>query len=187
MTSSPQSKFEITPRRLLFIGEDRAMVFHWSKGLSEESYLFENSVDGQELFQRYLTETPKYPTYILTDFAEEEFRQDTIPHVFGSDRTAVIERKLARLFRDAYYSYTQVQGREESGRRDDRVLFSSITRPQLIRPWIASLEENKVPLVSVSSVGLFTEELIQFINNADEQALNRQHSEFEWIASILHR
>ena len=94
-------------------------MYHWYNGRIASSYLFDINDEGREYFERYLRQTPNSPIYIMVDVFEEEYRRETIPHVFGPDRQALLSRKQDRLFRDTPYTYTQTQGREEEGRRDE--------------------------------------------------------------------
>lgn len=160
MISLPLSKFNFAKRRLLFLSAQKASVYHWQNGELGSSYLFDVNDEGRANFTRYLRETPNISMYIMVDLFEEEYRRDTIPHVYGPDRAAILERKTARLFRDTSYQFTRVQGREESGRRDDRIFLSAITNPGLVDPWVALLDNHKVPLVGIHSLPLFTESLI---------------------------
>lgn len=119
--------------------------------------MFGTDESGRRNFARYLQQTPDYPIYVLVDIMEEEFRTDTIPHVFGSDRKALIKRRQSRLFKETVYFHTQIQGREEQGRRDSKVLFMALSNQEIIRPWLEILEQHKVPLAGMSSLPLVTE------------------------------
>lgn len=156
MTSLLKSKFDTAYRRALFLSADKLAVYHWENGKLGNSYLFDVSADGQKYFDRYLKETGRMVTYLLVDFVEEEYRQDTIPHVFGADRDAVILRKKSRLFRDTPYFYATIQDRETEGRKDDVVLFMGLTNPDLLAPWLKLLLENKTPLAGIYSVPQLT-------------------------------
>ena len=103
MTSSLKSRFDFGKRRALFVSAHKAAVYHWHKGDLTSSYLFDANQEGKLFFERYLRETPNIPVYMLVDVFEEEFKRDTVPHVFGADREAIVERKKARLFRDTPY------------------------------------------------------------------------------------
>jgi hypothetical protein len=46
----------------------------------------------------------------------------------------VVARKLAQIFRNTPYRYAQLQGREAEGRRDDRVMYTAVTNPEVLRP-----------------------------------------------------
>ena len=171
MISSLLSKFEFTNRRVLYLSAHKAAIYHWVRGDLGSSYLFDGNEEGRNFFERYLNESQKSPIYILTDFFEEEYRQDTIPHVFGPDRKAILERKKGRLFRDTPYFYSRVIGREEEGRRDDRVLLTAITNPKLVTPWVKLIEDYKVPLAGIYSLPLFSESIIRHIEDPEDHML----------------
>ena len=154
MISSLKSKFSPSTRRALLVSSDKLAVYHWVNNNLGSSYLFDGSPEGFEYFGHYLDEVPNDPVYVLLDTAGEEYRLDTIPHVFGADRRAIIERKQDRMFRGTPYLYAEVQGREKAGRRDDNVMFSAVTNPDTIQPWLKILEEHKVPVAGVVSVPL---------------------------------
>lgn len=166
MTSLPKSRFDFGGRRALFLSAQKAAVYHWRKGDLGPSFLFDANTQGREYFVRYLRESPNQPMYILVDVFEEEFRVDTIPHVFGADREALIGRKKSRLFRDTPYFQSTVQGREAEGRRDDKVLMSAITNPDVLTPWLQLLDDNKVPVAGITSVPLFSTALLKLIPEA---------------------
>lgn len=171
MISLLKSKSDFFNRRALYISADKLSVYHWQNGSLGASYLFDLDDVGRNNFRRYLEETDNIPVLVLVDVIEEEFRQDTIPHVFGSDRQALIERKQTRLYRDAKYLYTQDQGREEEGRRDDKVLFMALTKDEVLKPWLALLDEYKVPLVGITSVSLLLQSYIKTLPDVSDHAL----------------
>lgn len=171
MTLLQRSISEFFKRRALLLGANRAAVYHWDKGDLGSSYLFDLNQDGLENFNRYLQETSNIPVSILVDLFEEEYRHEVIPHVFGADRASLIERKQARLFRDTPYLYAKVQGREETGRRDDRTLFSAITAPSIITPWVNLLDQHKVPLTGICSLPLFTASLLDSLPKKSKNML----------------
>ena len=171
MISLLKSKFDTGFRRTVFLSADKITVYHWEKGKLGNSYMFDVSGDGQKYFDRYLKETGRITTYFLVDLVEEEYRQDTIPHVFGSDRAAVINRKKSRLFRDTPYFHANVQGREEEGRRDDQVMFMALTNPDLLEPWINLLTINKVPLAGIYSVPQVTKLLLEHLPEPSDHML----------------
>lgn len=172
MTLLPKSIFD-TPRRAVYLSNDKLTVYHWKDGKLGSSYLFDDSEDGRRYFDRYLKESPKLTTYMLVDVVEEEFRQDKVPHVRGSDHKSVIERKKNRMFRDTPYFHAEVQGREEEGRKDDRVLFMALTNPDIIEPWIRLLDDNKVPLAGIYSLPQVTRIILKNLEKppSDHQLL----------------
>ena len=171
MISSLKSKFSSSTRRALLVSSDKLAVYHWVNNNLGSSYLFDGSPEGFEYFGHYLDEVPNDPVYVLLDTPAEEYRLDTIPHVFGADRKSIIERKQGRMFRGTPYLYAEVQGREKEGRRDDNIMFSAITNPDTIQPWLKILEEHKVPVASVVSVPLLLQDNADIIPDMSGNAL----------------
>jgi hypothetical protein len=171
MTSSLKSRFEFGGRRALFLSSQKAAIYHWRKGDLGSSFLFDANPQGREHFARYLAESPNHPLHVLVDIFEEEFRTETIPHVFGGDREAIVTRRKARLFRDTPYFQYSVQGREATGRRDDNVLMSAITNPVLLDPWMELLDDHKVPVAGITSAPLFSAALVPLLPDAADNVL----------------
>ncbi len=171
MISLLRSTFDILPKRLIFLGAEKVLVFQWLKGEITHSYIMDTNENGRIQFERYLSESEVDDTYVLIDVTEEEFRMETIPHVFGSDRTALLTRKKERLFRNTNYFYSEMQGRETEGRRDDIVLMSSMGESGLLRPWLELLEKYKFPVVAVSSVALFSKNILEYLPNRTDKTL----------------
>ncbi|MCS3904420.1 hypothetical protein J2T55_002456 [Methylohalomonas lacus] len=146
-------------------------MYHWNGGSLDGIYTFDTSEQGLSLFEEYLNENAADPVYLLTDVAEEEFRLDSIPHVMGGDRKALLNRKKAKLFRNIRYSYCEVQGRETEGRRDDRVVFSALTDDEFLRPWLRRLEARKVPVAGIYSVALLSKQLLKSLGYGAGPAL----------------
>ncbi len=136
-------------------------VYHWSGGELLEPLWFGADEDGLTEFSLYLTHAPHDPVYLLVDVVEEEFREESIPHVVGNDRRSLIRTRLNRLFRDPTYSYAVVQGRDSDGRRDDQVLFTALIRPDLLSPWIGQIAKHKIPLAGIYSLPIVSETLIK--------------------------
>ncbi len=171
MISLPKLKFDFLNRRALFISANKMSVYHWTKGKLGDSFLFDRNVAGRDNFARYLQESANTPMTILLDVIEEEFRQDTIPHVFSSDRHALIERKKSRLFRDTDYIHVQKLGRVAEGRRDDRLLFTALTKQDVLMPWIELLDQYEVPLKGILSVPLLLQSYIKTWPDISDNAL----------------
>ena len=109
---------------------------------------------GYAGLRRALERDPPRLVHVLVDLIEEDFRHETAPHVIGRGRRAVLATRSARLFPGAPYVSTRREGRAPEGRRDDRVLFSAVVRPERLRPWLEALHGYEVagvhslPLVS---------------------------------------
>ena len=116
---------------------------------------------GAAEFERHLASVAEIPAYLFTDLAEEEIRLDTIPHVGARDREAVLARKLSQIFRNTPYRRAILQGRETEGRRDDRVVYTAVTNPEVLRPWVDALERLRVPLEGIHSSAVFSAVLLE--------------------------
>ena len=111
---------------------------------------------GANAFERYLSGMTDVPTHIFTDLTEEDFRLDTVPHVGARDREALLNRKLGQMFRNTPYRHALLQGREAEGRRDDRVLYTAVTNPEVLRVWLEIIERLQVPLAGIHSAAVFS-------------------------------
>ena len=151
MISLPGSGSELFNARALLLGADRLRLFHWHRGRLSDSGVIEANARARADFKSYLAERPGEPVYLLADMAEEEFRPQTVPHVAGADRKALIGRKQARLFGPAARVYAERQGRERGGRRDDRLLFMALSGRGVIEPWVELLLAQKTPLKGILS------------------------------------
>ena len=171
MTSSLTSRFKLAKRRVLLLSGNGATLYRFSSGQADEPLTFGADDIGVGGFAEYLRLTAPDPVYVMVDIVEEDFRLDTVPHVFGRDRSAVLKNKQTRLFRDSRYAQSVFQGRESDGRKDDRVLFSSIIRPELLEPWLAQLARLKVPVAGIYSLPLVSGQLVKHIPLNAENAL----------------
>jgi len=149
-------------KRLFYFTGYRLIVSHWKGkeriGLSS----FEPTEKGLFEFRAYLEQTENIPAKFLVDVIEEDFRNEKVPHVGNKDRQAVINRLIDRYFRASNsYCYSEVIGREKSGRKDDVVLLGAVTNPQLIEPWLTIIDECEVPLSGIWSLPLISKQLLK--------------------------
>jgi hypothetical protein len=158
-------------KRVFYISSGRLCAYLYEKASLGEPIWFRADERGLKDFSVYLESVPNEPVYVLVDFVEEEFREDTIPHVHGRDRRGLIKTKLNRLFRDATYSHAMFFGRADSGRRDDMMLFASLIRPDLLAPWMGQLAKHNVPLAGVYSLALISDLLVKALKIDSRHAL----------------
>lgn len=138
-------------KHFLYLTNDKLIALIWKSGLIVERETFAVTDAESPQFAAYVDRHKTIPTYVVTDLIEEDFRVDAIPHLRGNDRDAVLERKLGQLYRATTFRHAIVQGREEDGRRDDRVLYHAVTNADLLRPWLAVLEAHSVPVEGIYS------------------------------------
>ncbi|MFA9441567.1 hypothetical protein ACDA63_18205 [Uliginosibacterium sp. sgz301328] len=97
---------------------------------------------------------------LLVEVPDEDFKNDAIPSVTGADRRALLERKLQQNFFGTPYATTISLGRESDGRRDERVLYAALTRPQTIEPWIGALRMHGAAVSAILTPSLLTGPLL---------------------------
>jgi len=151
-------------KRIFYFSGYRMTVFHWNRKVLAGACSFEPNEEGYEKFRQYLRSSEKTSTCMMLDVIEEDFRKDVIPHVYGKDRNAVITRLMDRYYRSSMqYAYSEIQGRQKHGRKDDEVLLAAITNPELIRSWIRVIEECDVPLSGILSLPLVSKAMLPII------------------------
>jgi hypothetical protein len=148
-------------RHFLYLTNSRLVSLATRRGSIVARREFAVSGAGAAQFERHLATLATVPTHLFTDLAEEDFRLDTIPHVGGRDRDAVLARKLSQIFRNTPFRYAQLQGRESEGRRDDRVIYTAITNAEVMRPWLDAIERLKVPLAGIHSTSVFSSTVLE--------------------------
>jgi hypothetical protein len=79
-----------------------------------------------------------------------------MPHVTGNARRTLIRRRISQIYRDTPFRQGTIQGREKTGRKDDQVLFSALTNPSLVKPWVDALVGKNVPLAGIYSLPLLS-------------------------------
>ncbi len=151
-------------RTLLFLSAENFQAYLWNgKGLSF-AQAFSNDADGREQFSLFL-EQHRHPTYLLVDIIEEDFHLETIPHLIGPNRKALIGRKFEQYYRSTPFRQATLLKRQAEGRRDDEYLFSALTNPQRITPWLEALLANHIPLAGIYSIPNISAPLLKDIHS----------------------
>nr|WP_315467536.1 hypothetical protein [uncultured Undibacterium sp.] len=162
-------------KHLLYLTNTQLSAAIWDKGELSSPQVFDNFATGWSKFADYLKHTTDLPAYFLTDLIEEDFHRESIPHVYGSAHKNLIERRLNALYRDTPYREASRQGREKEGRKDDQMLFSALTNPQLLKPWIDALQAHKIDIAGIYSVALLNPYLSKPLGLGKEASLIVTH------------
>lgn len=162
-------------RQLLYLTNDQLTAYQWEKGSHSAGRSFPNDETGWEAFSRHLAGSQDTPTYLLADLIEEDFQRDNLPHVLGRSRRALVQRRLGQLYRDTPYRQAIRQGREEQGRKDDRMLFSALTNAELLKPWLDAILKQKAPLTGIYSPALLSAALVKKLGLAGDNLLLVTH------------
>ena len=157
-------------KRLLLITDQHLTVYDWENGLFQELGHFSQEERELDFFEATVeADRDGMPIHILVDVIEEELRREVIPRLWGSNRDAVIQRRLARLFHGTPYRRSVAQGRQPDGR--EQLIFSGLTNPALVAPWIACLGERSIPVAGIWSLQLLSRELLREIDTRSDYAL----------------
>ena len=149
---------------LLFVSNDSLSAYGWRHRDLSLLGRFDPTPEGRAAFDALLADIAHIPHYVLLDVVEEDFHTETIPHVYGRDRMALLARKRQQQFRGSHYSNAWLQGREPDGRRDDRVLLSGLLNDELLDGWLNCLQRRKVPLAAVCSMALLCVSVVKRFN-----------------------
>lgn len=152
-------------KRILYLSDFEVICYEISSSTRTITQLqhFANTAEGHELFIQYLQSDMYTPLYCLVDTIQEEFQVVSLPHVTGSDRQKLFQHRMKRTFEYTSYTYAEVQGRESQGRGDDRVLFSALSNPELLQPWLTLIQHHKIPLVGIYSAVLLSQQILRYL------------------------
>jgi hypothetical protein len=148
-------------KKLLYLSDSHLAVWQWRGGKLSQEGEFGNSPESLDDLVKHLAKTPHAPIYLLVDVIEEDFRNETIPHILGKDRQALIQRKLNQLLRGSAYRHASLQGRESEGRRDDKLLMTGLTNEELLAPWVERISKRKLPIAGIYSLPLLSQVLVK--------------------------
>jgi hypothetical protein len=142
-------------KRLCYFTSHRVTTYLWERGRLHKEGVFDANEKGIAEFSKYVAGAPESLFYVLADVVEEDFFQENIPYVRGSDRRALLARKLAQRYRDASLAFPLSLGSEtHAGRREERILYMSFMNTQHFQPWLEALRANNARVVGVFSVPL---------------------------------
>lgn len=158
-------------RRFFYVTQDSLAVWNASGSSLLEEISFPCNDEGFRLFSAYLAGTSQIRSMMVVDVIEEEFVVDKIPKLSSGDREKLIARRLARKFPRTPYRIGIRGGRKVRGEKTVSVLYSAITNPELVDPWVEIVTQHKTPLVSLCSVPLLGADLLREFRKPAENSL----------------
>jgi hypothetical protein len=145
----------MTTRRLLYFTAEGHSLYAASGSSLELEAKFPGDEPGVTEFREYLRSRRGGLFCVVADLAGEDFHEDQIPSLRGSDRDAVVQRRLAQRYRDTRLATALSLGQVVTPeRRNERLLLASFTNTQQLAPWLDALEESGARLAGVYSVPL---------------------------------
>ena len=139
---------------LLYFTALEHRVYRWSRSALVADATFAADEAGVAAFREYLRGKERAPFYVVADLTGEDFHEEQIPYLRGSDRQAVVERRLAQRYRDTRISAALSLGYVTGERRNERLLLASFTNTQQFTPWLEALAAARARLAGVFSVPL---------------------------------
>jgi hypothetical protein len=125
--------------------------------------------EGLAAFRDFLAQFDNVPVHIVVDAVEEDYRFESLPHATGSDRAAMVGRKLKQHYRNSPYVSAVSLGRDSGKRQDDRFLFSALTNPDLITDWLQAVVARGLPVAGIYLLPMVSTALVQRL---DQKAAN---------------
>ena len=159
-------------KRIFYFSGYRLTIFHWQNEKCITSYVFNPGQEGLEKFKTYLLATDNTPARLLIDLIEEDFKIENIPHVGATDRKSIVNRLIDRHYRKSkdYVNYNII-GRQKSGRKDDILLYSVLSNPEILDPWLKTIQQCNTAISGIWSLPLLSERLFTKIDNKANNAL----------------
>lgn len=145
---------------LLYISAERGTAALWRNNRLADVAALDNTPGGRSRFGGLLAAHPGLPVYVTADCVEEDLRSETVPHVSGRAHRDMLARKLKQVFRNAPFSAAWRQGRETDKRKDDIFLFAALTLPDLLRPWLETIQAAGNPLAGIYLLPMVTHTLL---------------------------
>src|SRR4051812_31397988 len=136
-------------KHLLSISALQVSAARWHGGRLGPCTVFENNEAGLAAFKDHLEQSQRLPVHIMVDAVEEDYRFESLPHSFGSDRNEMIARKLKQHYRSTQFCSARMQGRDPGKRRDDRYLFCALTNPESITGWLQAVMALDLPVAGI--------------------------------------
>lgn len=162
----------LTPRRRLLLADSsRLAAYRWQGGTLTAEGRFGMEEEGIAAFGAYLEAQRGSIFYLLADVPEEGFQLELIPYVQGADRAILIQRKLTQYFYGSALATGISLGREKSGRRDERMLLTALTRSQTFEPWLGALRTAEAQLAGIYSVPLLVPDLARRLRFRPDRCL----------------
>ncbi|HTJ97493.1 MAG TPA: hypothetical protein VL381_08480, partial [Rhodocyclaceae bacterium] len=158
-------------RRILLLNPNQLTAYYWQKDTVQIEQRFRPDENGHADFRAYLAQHSNSLFYLLADLPDESFQQDTLPHVSGSDRKALLNRKINQYFFGTPFTLARSLGRNSEGRKDERFIFAALTRPQTLEPWLLAMQEIGAPLAGIYSPPLLLPQLLDKEKTAEARLI----------------
>lgn len=159
-------------RHLLYFTAEDHYLYTAAGGKLELEAKFSGDDLGVTAFREFLRGRRGALFAMLADLAGEDFHEEQVPWLRGSDREAVVQRRLAQRYRDTRLAAALSLGAVATPqRRNEKLLLTSFTNTQQFTPWLDALEEAGARLAGVYSVPLLAPALAARLGTRSKRAL----------------
>lgn len=158
-------------KRLVYFTAAELRVYRRTHRTLESEARFSADEAGIEAFRSYLGRHSGALFYVVADLAGEDFHEDQIPYLRGTERRAVVERRLAQRYRDTRLAAAISLGVVRDERRNERLLLASFTNAQQFTPWLDALAEAGTKLAGVFSVPMLAPALAARLGGRQERCI----------------
>src|SRR6185295_16629734 len=114
----------MSQKLVLYFTSTAHSLYRWAGGKLELAASFGADDQGLAEFQQFLKGSRGALVYVLADLAGEDFHEDQIPYLRGSDRASVVQRRLAQRYRDTRLAAALSLGEASGERRSERLLLA---------------------------------------------------------------
>src|SRR5512132_1085909 len=90
----------MSAKLVLYVTASGHALYRWSGGALELEARFTPDEAGVAEFRARMVGRKGALVHVLADLAGEDFHEDQIPYLRGSDRQTVVQRRLAQRYRD---------------------------------------------------------------------------------------
>ncbi len=146
-------------KHLLYFTTDTRLLYKWSAGGLALEASFATDEAGIEAFRAFLGKLRGSHLHVVADLSGEDFHEDQVPYLRGSDREAIIQRRLVQRYRDSRLAAAFTLGVTEGERRNERLLLASFANAEQFGPWLDEVTRAGVTLAGVYSAPLLAPEL----------------------------
>lgn len=158
-------------RRLLYLNTHRLAAYLWQQGSLLPEGVFDSDERGLARFASYLAAHRKSHFYMLANVAEEGHVLESIPFLRGSDRQALIARKIGQHFLGTPLASALSLGFEKRKRKNERLLLSALTNPAHFEPWLQRLADGEAPLAGIYTVAQLGGQLLKKLADGNPRCL----------------
>ena len=144
----------MSAKLILYFCAGEHTLYEWAGGNLTLDSRFPADEQGLQDFRARLRGRKDALVYVLADLAGEDFHEDQIPYLRGSDRQAVVQRRLAQRYRDTRLAAALPLGYTSGERRNERLLLASFTNTQQFTPWLDAIAQSGTRLSGVYSTAL---------------------------------